>query len=435
MQFIPHDYQRDIIKAIRAHNSFVICAMGGGKTAATLEAVRPAKSRILIIAPLRVANHTWPAEIQKWDNFKDMDYAVCTGVLKKRTAALDANAKVTIINRENVVWLVEYYGGKWPFGCVIVDESSSFKNQSSKRFKSLRKVRKLVKRMVLLTGTPAPNTPMELWPQTFLLDGGERLDTAFTRFRSKYFQTTDYYGYKWEPKENAEKKITDAIADISIVIEKYDGLPERMDIEAPVTLPPKAQVACAAMNKDKLMELDGETVTAANAAVVVGKMAQIAGGAVYDNEGAVINIHAAKLDALEELLEEAQGENVLVAYNYKHELARIQERFPAAVSIKDEGAIDAWNRGEIKILLAHPASAGHGLNLWEGGNRVIWFSPTWSNELKQQFDARLWRQGQQETVFIHTIVAQGSVDHDIIDVVKGKKSLQDIVIERIKREV
>jgi hypothetical protein len=431
MKFIPHDYQRAIGEKIKAGNAFIICAMGGGKTAATLDAIKDAQSRILIIAPLRVAQHTWPAEIAKWENFQHLDYSVCTGALKKRLAALDANSKVTIINRENVDWLVTHYGAKWPFGVVIVDESSSFKNQSSRRFKALRKVRKLVKRFVLLTGTPAPNSPLELWPQAFLLDGGKRLDTAFTRFRETYFDS-DYMGYNWTPKPGASEKITNAISDLCVVVEKYDGLPERVDIEYPVELPRKVLAACEAFEKEFLAELDGEAITAANAAVVAGKLAQVASGAVYDDEGIPVHVHDEKLDALEELLEASEGENVLVAYNYRHERGRIKERFPHAVDIKDDGAIDAWNRGEIKLLLAHPASAGHGLNLWEGGRRIIWFSPTWSNELKQQFDARLYRQGQQDNVFIHTIVATGTVDEKIVDAVLNKKSVQSIIIDRIK---
>lgn len=438
MEFIPHDYQREIIKAIRAHNTFVICKMGGGKTAATLEAVRPAKGRILIVAPLRVANHQWPAEIAKWDNFKDMDYAVCTGALAKRKKALDADAKLTIVNRENVKWLVEYVSAQcvaekkaWPWSCLIIDESSSFKSHSALRFKALRKVQKLFKRVVLLTGTPTPNSLLEIWSQVCLLDGGERLESGITKFRNKYFRTTDYMGYKWEPKDGTEDAITAKISDLCVVIEKYDGLPDRVDVETPVYLN-GAMAAYKQFEEKTLLDINESEITAANAAVVMGKLCQIAGGAVYDDEGEVVHIHDEKLEQLEEHMEALEGQNVLVAYNYKHEVARIKARFPHAVDIKEPGAIDAWNRGEISMLLAHPASAGHGLNLWEGGRNIIWFSPTWSNELKQQFDARLWRQGQTDKVWIHTLVAKGTVDERIMAVVDGRKTVQEAVIEQIK---
>jgi hypothetical protein len=433
MEFKPHSYQQDIVKKIREDNAFIICAMGGGKTAATLDAIKDARSRILIIAPLRVAEHTWPAEIAKWNSFKHLDYSVCTGALKKRTAALDNQSKITIINRENVDWLVTHYGAKWPFGVVIVDESSSFKNPSSKRFRALRKIRKLVKRMVLLTGTPAPNSPLELWSQTFLLDGGKRLDTAYTRYKEKYF-VSDFNGYNWTPREGAEQEITEAIADLCVVIEKYDGLPERHDVSAPIVLPMQARSAYESFQKDFLAQLEGQEVTAANAAVVVGKLLQVASGAVYDDDGLAVHVHEEKLNALEELLEASEGENVLLAYNFQHERDRIKHRFPQAVDIKEPGAIDAWNRKEIPLLLAHPASAGHGLNLWEGGRHIIWFSPTWSNELKQQFDARLYRQGQQDNVFIHTIVAPGTVDDDVLDALHHKKTVQSIIIDKMKSE-
>lgn len=431
MKFKPHSYQQDMIDMIRKQNTFVIAQMGAGKTAATLEALTTAKGRILIIAPLRVAKYTWPDEIDKWENFDAMGYSVCVGPLKKRLEALNDNNDITIINRENVPWLVDHYGLEWPFKIVVIDESSSFKSQKSQRFKALKRVRKLIKRMVLLTGTPAPNTPMELWPQVFLLDGGMRLGTAFTRFRESYF-VSDYFGYKWEPKPDAKDKILNKIKDLCVIVESYGGLPDRVDLTNKVYLSPDVMEEYQYFERHQLAEIGGSEVTATNAAVVVGKLAQMAGGAVYDDEQKWHSVHGEKISALEELLEACEGENVLVAYNYRHEADRIKATFKHAVDIKDDGVIEKWNKGQVSLMLAHPASAGHGLNLAAGGNRIIWFSPTWSNELKLQFDARLHRQGQTKPVFIHTLVADETIDEDIVDAVINKKRVQDIVIKKLK---
>lgn len=432
MIFKPRDYQQKIVDKIRAGNAFIIALMGSGKTAATLEALRTSKAkRVLIIAPLRVAEHQWPSEIHKWDNFQHFEYSVATGALAKRKKAVESNRQITIINRENVPWLVEHWDKKWPYDVVIIDESSSFKNPSSKRFKALRKVRKLTKRWVMLTGTPAPNSLMELWPQVFMLDGGERLGTAFGAFQRRYFES-DYMGYKWEPRKGTSKLIQDKIADLCEVVESYSGLTDKVDLINDVELPKRAMDEYRDFEQHAFMAIDEAEVSAVNAAVLAGKLAQMAGGAVYDIEGEWQSFHNEKLDELETILEGAESENILVAYNYKHEFERIMARFPHAVSIKEEGAIDRWNHGRIKLLLAHPASAGHGLNLWEGGNRIVWFSPTWSTELKLQFDARLHRQGQTKPVFVHTIMANGTIDADIVDAVTHKRSVQDMLIDRIK---
>jgi len=434
MEFKPHKYQQDIIDKIRSGDTFVIAQMGGGKTAATLEALSKLKAGLqaLIIAPLRVASHTWPDEINKWDNFKSMPYALAVGPLSKRTMAIDKKQMITIINRENIPWLVKHHGKNWPYDVVVIDESSSFKSASSQRFKALKKVRKYIKRVVLLTGTPAPNSLLELWSQVFLLDEGTRLGKSFHAFKQRYFES-DYMGYKWTPRAGAERRIYDAIRDLCVVVESYDGLPDRLDLVENVKLSHRVQSEYDLFEREQLMSLNGQDVSAVNAAVLSGKLAQFASGAVYDDDKNWHVIHNEKLDALESLLEQAEGENVLVAYNYRHEYERIKAKFPHAVDIKEPGAIDQWNRGAIKLLLAHPASAGHGLNLWSGGHRIIWFSPTWSNELKLQFDARLYRQGQTNTVFIHTLAASGTLDYDIIDAVQNKKTVQQMLIEKVKK--
>jgi len=439
MQFTPRDYQQSIVDHIIQHPSaFVLAQMGAGKTAATLEALRHCKcKRVLLVAPLRVAQHTWPNEIAKWDNFKNFPFAVAVGTAKKRKEAVEARKALTIINTENLVWLLDNFDNDTlDFDMIIIDESSMFKSQSSKRFKTLRKWRnksQTLKRVVLLTATPTPNSLLEIWPQVTLLDGGERLGTAFTKFRERYFDS-DYMGYKWTPKAHAEQSIHNKVKDLSIVVERYDGLPERVDLVESVELPAQAKKYYKELVDNLMLELDGADITAVNAAVLVGKLQQIAGGAVYDETGAYEIFHDEKLKALESLLIQAEGENVIVAYNYKHEYERIIEKFPHAVSVKEKGAIDRWNNGEIRMLVAHPASMAHGINAQQGGRRIIWYSPTWSNELDAQFNARLHRQGQTDTVFIHKIVANGTVDSDIIDAVTHKRTVQDLLLEAVKQK-
>lgn len=438
MHFSPHDYQKPIIKKIvNDQSAFVIALMGTGKSASTLSGITDLFdqfeiSRVLIVAPLRVAQHTWPTEVSKWDNFKHLTTATAIGSPKQRHSAIMSGADLTFINRENIPWLVKEYGKRWPFDMVVIDESSSFKSSSSQRFKALKKVRGMVDRWVLLTGTPTPNSLLEIWSQVFLLDGGERLGRTFSAFRSRYFES-DYMGYKWQPRKGSDDLIHDAVADLCVVVEKYDGLPDRVDLTETVELPKKARDQYDEMIKEMIIEIGDEEITAVNAAVLAGKLQQICNGAIYDENRNIVEIHNAKLDALDDLLEQAEGENVLLAYNYKHDLARIKQRHPDAVDIKEPDAVERWNKGEIRLLLAHPASAGHGLNLQNGGNRIIWFSPTWSTELKLQFDARLHRQGQDKPVFIHTLIADDSIDGDIVEAVKDKKSVQDILIESVKK--
>jgi len=435
--FTPRDYQQMIIDHIAKHqSSFILAQMGSGKSAATLQSFKTIKpKRVLIIAPIRVAKNTWPAEIKKWTNFAKYTYAVAVGTPKQRTLAFTSSASIVIINVENVVWMIDNCAKELEtFDTVVIDESSGFKNPSTKRFKAVKKLRSsgLIKRWILLTATPTPNSMLEAWPQMYILDQGERLGRSMTAYKQRYFQS-DYMGYKWEPREGAEQIIRSKIAQLAVVVENYSGLPDRVDLTEEVVLPERIMRQYRDLEKDAIQKLGDDMITAANAAVLIGKLAQIAGGACYDENSKVHHYHDEKIDALASLIEQAEGENVLVAYNYQHELDRIMAVYPDAVNVKEADAIDRWNRGEIKILLAHPASAAHGLNLQDGGRRIIWFSPTWSNELKMQFDARLHRQGQKDNVYIHTIVARDTVDERIIAAVRDKKSAQDILLETVKK--
>lgn len=438
MIFTPRPYQQRIVDRIEKNeSSFIIAAMGAGKTAATIAAmINKLNSfdvaRILIIAPLRVAKEQWPSEFKKWENFSQFAPAVAIGTAQQRVSALNQNSEITVINRENMKWLVEHYGKKWPFDMIVIDESSSFKQQSTQRFKALKKIRKLSTSWVLLTGTPSPNSLLELWPQVFLLDGGHRLGKTFSGFRDKYF-TSDFMGYSWELRPGADNAIHEKIKDLCVIVESYAGLPDRIDMTHKIDLPAPARAIYNAMKKDFLIELNDTAIDAANAAVLAGKLQQIASGNVYNELREVEKIHSAKINALSELVDETAGDNLFIAYNYRHERAAILNKFPHAVDIKSDGAVDAWNRGEIQMLLAHPASSGHGLNLQDGGRRVVWYSPTWSNELKLQLDARLHRQGQTKTTFVHTIIAADTIDDDIIYAVNNKKTLQDILIRALKK--
>ena len=426
MNFTPRDYQVEMSDKIKAGESvFVIAKAGSGKTAATLYGLT---GKTLIVAPLRVALHTWPAEIEKWGF--GYSYAVAIGTPAQRNKAIASDPDVLIINIDNLVWLLDNYEVK--IDTLVIDESSMLKSPSTKRFKKLRNWRKTNHcQIVLLTATPTPNSLLEAWPQMFMLDYGDRLGKTFTAYRDRYF-VSDYMGYKWEPRPKADEKIHGLISEVAVVVESYSGLPDLVEVYEEVTMPAKVRKLYDQMKKEMLIETDGSDISAVNAAVMVNKLAQFASGAIYHEDGSYSLQHDEKIDALEDLILRAGDESLLVAYNYKHELERIKARFPHAVSIKEKGAIDRWNRGEIKLLLAHPKSAGHGLNLQAGGRRIVWFTPTWSNELKIQFDARLFRQGQTGTVFIHTIYCEDSVDWEIIEAVGTKKSIQDLLINSIK---
>ena len=364
------------------------------------------------------------------------------GSQAQRIRALETDADIYCINRENIPWLVKYYGADWPFDGVVLDELSSFKSPSSKRFKAMRKVRPLIKHIVGLTGTPSPNGLIDLWAQIYLLDQGKRLGRTLTEYRNRYFnpgRRNGYVVYDWVPKDGAEDEIYRRISDICISMKACDylKLPERVDVVRAVKLNDEAQAAYTEMEKEAVLELGpNEIVDAGTAAVVSGKLLQIANGAVYDEDGKTHIIHESNLDTLEDVIESVNGRPVLVFYAYQHDLERIMQRFPQARKLEGSAEIDAWNRGEIPILLAHPAGAGHGLNLQAGGNHIVWFGLTWSLELYQQANARIYRQGVKgERVTITHLVAEGTIDEDVMKVLDGKATRQDALLEAVKARV
>lgn len=399
-------------------------------------------NKVLVVAPLRVAEDTWTKESAKWDHLRGLRVVRVLGSQAQRIRALETDADIYCINRENIPWLVKYYGTEWPFDGVVLDELSSFKSPSSKRFKAMRKVRPLIKHIVGLTGTPSPNGLIDLWAQIYLLDQGKRLGRTLTEYRNRYFnpgRRNGYVVYDWVPKDGAEDEIYRRISDICISMKACDylKLPERVDVVRTVKLDDEAQTAYTDMEKEAVLELGpNEIVDAGTAAVVSGKLLQIANGAVYDENGKTHIIHESKLDTLEDVIEAVNGRPVLVFYAYQHDLERIMQRFPQARKLEGSAEIDAWNRGEIPILLAHPAGAGHGLNLQAGGNHIVWFGLTWSLELYQQANARIYRQGVKgERVTITHLVAEGTIDEDVMRVLDGKATRQDALLEAVKARV
>lgn len=399
-------------------------------------------NKVLVVAPLRVAEDTWTKESVKWDHLQGLRVVRVLGTEAQRIRALQTDADIYCINRENIPWLVKYYGARWPFDGVVLDELSSFKNPSSKRFKAMRKVRPLIKYIVGLTGTPSPNGLIDLWAQIYLLDQGERLGRTLTEYRNRYFnpgRRNGYVVYDWVPKPGAEDEIYSKISDICVSMKACDyiKLPERVDVVHTVKLDDVARAAYAEMEKEAVLELGPDAVVdAGTAAVVSNKLLQIANGAVYDEDSKVHPIHHAKLDALEDVIEAINGRPVLVFYSFQHDLERIMRRFPQAIKLEGSAEIDAWNRGEIPILLAHPAGAGHGLNLQAGGNHIVWFGLTWSLELYQQANARIYRQGVKgERVTITHLVAEGTIDEDVMKALAGKATRQDALLEAVKARI
>lgn len=392
----------------------------------------------LVIAPKKVAEATWQAEAAKWDHLKGLRIATALGSAKEREAAARSGAAITIINRENVDWLVRLFGDQWPFDMVVVDESSSFKNPSSMRFKALKRVLSRVRRMVILTGTPAPNGVEDLWAQIYLLDRGERLGEYITHYRARYF---DYnpWRHEYKPKPGAFEAVKEKISDIcvSMTAADYLTLPELVVDDVPVALGPAARKAYRDLERTMLLELTAEQteITALSAAALTGKLLQLCGGCVYDADGAAHRVHTEKLAALTELVE-AINEPVLLFYGYRHEIPGLLEALaPMGLRVRElKGAADAdaWNRGEVDVLLAHPASCAYGLNLQAGGHHVIWYTLTWSLELYQQANARLHRQGQEKPVIVHRLLVQGGVDEDVARALEGKTETQDALIEALK---
>lgn len=393
--------------------------------------------RVLVIAPKRVAETTWTDEAQEWDHTKGLRLSVAIGSQKKRVEALNADADIYVINRENVVWLVEYYGRHWPFDMVVIDEASSFKNHQAKRFKALKKVRPLVKRIVELTGTPAPNGLLDLWAQMYLLDRGERLEKSITRYRDRYFDPDKRDGhivYSWKLKPGASDEIYSRIGDVCVSMKSSDylTLPPAMMNVVPVKLQPAAMKKYNDLEKELVLSIDEKDIVANTAASLSGKLLQMANGAVYDENKEVVHIHDEKLDALEEIIDCNAGKSVMVFYYFKHDLARLKERFPNAKDLDTADDIHDWNAGKIPLLLVHPASAGHGLNLQHGGHIVVWFGLTWSLELYQQANKRLHRPGQSEPVMIHHLVARGTIDEDVMRALKDKSVGQDTMMDAVK---
>ena len=440
MQYKSHDYQKFAVDFIETHpEAAVLLECGLGKTSITLTALndmmfdRFEVHKALIIAPIRVCRNSWAAEIEKWDHLKGMTYSLVLGSREQRLAALRRKADLYIINRENVQWLIESSGMPFDFDMVVIDELSSFKNHQSKRFRALRNVRPFVKRIVGLTGTPCSNGLMDLWAQFRLLDKGVRLGKRIGQYRDAYF-TPDWNGFTYSPRKGAEKEIYAKIADISISMKTTDHLqmPELVMTADTVTLDEATSTIYKDMEQDMCLDFGGDSITAANAGVLCGKLTQLASGAVYTDGSSVMRIHSHKLDALEDLLEAQNGKPALIAYWYKHERDSIMQRFDCR-EIKTDADIADWNAGKIPVALIQPSSAGHGLNLQSGGSTLIWYTMPWSLELSQQTTARLWRQGQQsETVVIHHLVSVGTIDEDIMKVLKMKDKTQAAMMHAVK---
>jgi len=449
MKYNPHNYQKYAASFIDENPvSCLLLDMGLGKTAITLTAIHDLlfdsfeAHRILVIAPLRVARDTWPDELGKWEHLSGLRFSVAVGTEAERKAALRAKADIYIINRENVQWLIEESGIPFDFDTLVVDELSSFKNHQTKRFRSLMKVRPKVKRIIGLTGTPSSNGLMDLWAEYRLLDMGQRLGRFIGQYRTDYFVPDKRNGqviFSYKPLPDAEKRIYAKIADITISMKSTDHLtmPELVTAEYPVRLSENERERYDELRQDLVLTLAGGEVTAANAAALSNKLCQMANGAVYGDDGEVHYIHDRKLDALEDLIEAANSKPVLIAYWFKHDLERITERLRKLhipfSKMDTADSIKRWNNGELPVALIHPASAGHGLNLQSGGNTIIWFGLTWSLELYQQTNARLWRQGQEsETVVIHHIITKGTIDERVIKALSEKDRTQTALIDAVK---
>lgn len=443
MKYNPHKYQEYATDYILKNPiAAIFLDMGLGKSIITLTAIFDLTldsflvRKVLVIAPLRVAKNTWPAEIQKWDHLKCLQYSLAVGSAPERKAALMKRAQVYIINRENVDWLISKSGLPFDYDMLVIDELSSFKSHQAKRFKSLIKVRPKVKRIVGLTGTPSSNGLMDLWAEYRLLDMGQRLGRFIGRYRENFFvpdKRNQQIIFSYKPRPGAEDAIYELISDITISMKGRDylKLPDLVINEVPVSLSEDEMKSLDVMKRDLITRIKGEEISAVNAAALSNKLLQMANGAVYDDEGDVVYIHDRKLEALEDLIEAANGKPVLIAYWFKHDLSRIQKRFKVEL-LSTSDSIKKWNRGETALAAIHPASAGHGLNLQTGGSTLIWFGLTWSLELYQQTNARLWRQGQKETVVIHHLISKGTIDERVMKALKHKDNTQSALIEAVK---
>lgn len=416
-----------------------------GKTVSTLTAFSNLQlldtDKMLVIAPLNVAKDTWADEINKWEHLNHMSVSKVLGTPKQRINALKQDADIYITNKENTKWLCDYYKKDWPFDMIVVDELSTFKNHTSQRFKALKKKLPLVKRFVGLTGTPSPNSMMDLWAQVYLIDSGERLEKSFTRFRERYFKPTHQVSehvFNWELREDAEEIIYEKIEDVCISMKASDYLdmPERIDTVQEVILSNKERKLYEELERDYILESEEDgTIVAQSGASLSQKLLQLSNGAVYTDEQDVRQVHDRKLDKLEEIVEESQGQPILLFYNFKHDKERILERFNQAVVLGSDGYKDEWDKGNIEILLAHPSSAGHGLNLQQGGHIIVWFGLTWSLELYQQANARLYRQGQDNTTIIHHIMTENTIDQRVYKALQNKELTQDELMNAVKARI
>lgn len=452
MKYKPHKYQRYCIEFIKNNTiAAILLDMGMGKSSITLSAIKDLMydsfdvSKVLIIAPLRVAKHTWSGEIEKWEDFKDLRYSVVVGTAAQRKKALQKDADIYIINRENVPWLIEQSGVPFDFDMVVIDELSSFKNWQSKRFRSLMKVRPMVKRIVGLTGTPSSNGLMDLFAEFKVLDMGQRLGRFIGQYRLNYFKSDRVNGpvvYSYKLLPGAEQQIYEKIDDITISMKASDYLemPELISSEYPVYLTEEELDTYEEMKKDLVLSLPGGEITASNAAALSGKLTQMANGAVYTDDESFMEFHDKKLDALEDIIEAANGQPLMIAYWYKHDRIRIEKRLNAIgveyQRLDSDASIEKWNKGELPVALIHPASAGHGLNLQSGGSTIVWFGITWSLELYQQTNARLYRQGQTaEVVKIIHLVSKGTIDERIMKALSIKDNTQAALIDAVKADL
>ena len=447
IDFKPYDYQAYAINKIIDNKRFgLFLDMGLGKTVSTLTAIDELKynyldvDKVLVIAPKRVAEDTWAQEVEKWTHLSHLDVSLVLGTPKQREQALEKNADIYVTNKENTKWICDRYKKYWPFDMVVIDELSTFKNSDSQRFKILKKKRPLFERFVGLTGTPAPKNIMDLWAQLYLIDGGERLGKFKTHFRQKYFYPTHKvaeHTFNWELKDGAKDEIYKMISDVTVSMESKDYLemPERVDTVKEAKLSKKERALYNDLEQNMVIENDiddEKDIVALNSASLSNKLLQMSNGAVYANDGTITHIHDRKLELLDEIVEESQGQPILVIYNYKHDKDRLLERYSFAETLDSEDYMERWNNGEIQMLITHPASAGHGLNLQYGGSVMVWFGLTWNLEYYEQANARLYRQGQKKTTVIHHLLTENSIDQKVYDSLKNKKLNQNELMNAVK---
>jgi len=451
MKFTPHNYQAYCINRVISDPAIgLFLDMGLGKTIITLTAINELKynmfeiNKVLVIAPKKVAESTWTNEAKKWEHTQHLRVSLCIGTTNKRIRALNTPADIYVINRDNVQWLVDYYRNSWPFDMVVIDELSSFKNHKAKRFKALCWVRNHIKRIVGLTGTPAPNGLLDLWAQVYLLDQGERLGKKITHFRERYFEPDKRNHeqiFTYAAKPGADETIRGLIGDIcvSMKAEEYLELPDCITNDVPVELDAKARTAYETLERKMLLEINESTIDAGTAAVLTNKLLQLCNGAAYDENRNIVSIHDHKIEVFREIIEALNGRPALVFYNFQHDLDRIKQALGGTGLVvrvlKGPEDQDDWNNRKIDVLLAHPASCAYGLNLQQGGNHIIWFGLNWSLELYQQANKRLHRQGQTEKVIIHRLIVRGGVDEDVIAAIERKDATQNSLLEALKARI